>query len=129
MVSRRQLVAFVLVISSVVLLAVLDGLLRSLSLFVGCHRSFSLFYWLLLSAVSEAFCRPSWKLFVVFCRPSWKLLADFVGRLRSFSLFSLAILEASVCRSCCFVVGRFLAALASHSCCFLVFFWHFFVLF
>ena len=66
-----------------------------------------------LSAVLEAFC--------CFCRPSWNLLAVFVSHLGSFSLFSSAILEASVCRSCCFVVGHFLAALASRSCCFLLF--------
>ena len=140
MVSTRRLVAFVVVISSVVLLAVFDGLLRSLSLFVVCiflklvavfvgrHRSFSLLrsvvFSLFLSAISEAFCRLSWKLFVVFvgCLVSWKLLAVFVSCLGSFSQLSLAILEASVCRSCCFVVGRFLAALASRSCCFLAFF-------
>ena len=65
---------------------------------------------LLLSAISEAFRRPSWKLFVVF-----------VGRLGSFSPFSSAVLEASVCRSCCFVVGRFLAALVNALAVFLLF--------
>ena len=167
MVSRRRLVAFILVISSVVLLAVFDGLLGSLSLFVvriflkllavfvGRHRSFSLFllvvfslflspsrkllaillavFSLLLSAISEAFRRQSWKLFVVFvgrlgsfslfssavleafccfCRPSWKLLADLVGCLGSFSLPFL--LFCSQPFSCCFrlaVVLLFLAVL------------------
>ena len=103
MVSRRRLVAFVFVISSVVLLAVFDSLLRSLSFFCCPHflEASRRFCWpsrkllsillavfsLLLSAISEAFRRPSWKLFVVFVgRLSWKLLAVFVGRLGSFSL-------------------------------------------
>ena len=89
--------------------------LEASAVFVGRHRSFSLVllvvFSLLISAVSEAFRRPS-----------WKLLAVFVRRLGSFLLFSSAVLEASVCRSCCFVVGHFLAALASRSCCFLAFF-------
>ena len=92
-----------------------------------------LFCWLcLLSAVSETFRRPSWKLFVVFvgrlgsfllflsavmeafccfCRPSWKLLAVFFGRLGSFSLFFVGCLGSfslpflpfcSRLFSCCF---------------------------
>ena len=97
MVSRRRLVACDLVISSVVLLAV----------FIGFYEA----------------CR----FFVVHI--FLKLLAVFVGRHRSFSLlllvvfslFSSAVSEASVCRSCCFIVGHFLTALASRSCCFLAF--------
>ena len=145
MASRRRLVALVLVISSVILLAVFDGLLQCLSLFCCPH----------FLEASHCFCQPSYKLLAIivsclfavllavleasryfvgclfafvichlgsFHRQSWKLFVVFVGRLGSFSLFSSAILEASVCRSCCFVVGRFLAALASCSCCFLAFF-------
>ena len=106
---EEPLVAFVLVISSVVLLTVLDGLfeachffvvrildvfLKLLAVFVSRLRNFSrrllaillIVFSLLLSAVSEAFRWLSWKLFVVF-----------VGRLGSFSLFLLAVLEASHC--------------------------------
>ena len=93
---------------------------------VGNLRTFSLFCWL-----SFRCCWPSQKLFVsrfrrflLFCQPFWKLLAVFVSRLGSFSLFSSAVLEASVCRSCCFVVSRFFSALASRSCCFLAFIGH-----
>ena len=86
--------------------------LKLLAVFVGRHRSFSLFFLvvfsLFLSAVSEA------SRYFVGC-----LFAVVIGCLGS---FSSAVLEASFCRSCCFIVGRFLAALASCSCCFLAFF-------
>ena len=103
--------------------------LKLLTVFVGRHRSFSLYllvvFSLFLSAVSEA------SRFFVGC-----LFTVVIGRLKSFLLFLSAVLEASrcfcqpfrkflsavleasVCRSCCFVVGRFLAALASCSCFF-----------
>ena len=152
MVSGKLLITFVLVMSSIVLLAVFDDLLRCLSffvvriflkllaVFVGRRRSFSLFllvvFSLFFSAVSEAsryfvgclFAVISrlgtfgtLKFFSCFCRPSWKLLAVFVSHLGSFLLFSAAVLEASVCRTWFFLVCRYLAALASLSCCFLAF--------
>ena len=56
MISRRRLVAFVLVISSVVFLAVFDGLLQSLSLFCCPH----------LLEASRCFCQLSYKLLAIF---------------------------------------------------------------
>ena len=119
MISRRRLVAFVLVISSVILLAVFDGLLRSLSLFCCPH----------FLEASRCFCRPSLKLLAIFVNCVFAVCVGHLGSfslllLIVFSLFLSVISEASrYFVGCLFAVaighlGSFSSAVLEAFCCF-----------